>query len=159
MNRFIIIALMFLFACNMGENKNTTTSTDSANINEPAAVKINTDSLQGCYQMTFNRDTAHLTLVTNDSSVTGHLTIRLFEKDMNDGTLTGNIEQDLLKAQYVFKSEGRVSIREVVFRISNGRLYEGFGEIQQRGDTVLFRNTTNLRYDTTRPYVKVPCTT
>ena len=150
MRKFIlslVAASSVLAACN-SEVKTT------ANVDSSVAIPADTSSTEiaesfsdGCYAYIKNRDTASLTLKVANDEVTGDLSYKLFEKDSNKGTIAGEIKGDTIIAEYDFNSEGARSIREIVFLKKNGKLYEGFGEVETKGMKTIFKNRANLKFD------------
>lgn len=61
--------------------------------------------------------------------------------------LTLEIEGDTIIAEYDFNSEGARSIREIVFLKKDGKLYEGFGDVETKGTKVVFKNRAALKFD------------
>lgn len=88
-----------------------------------------------------------MTLKVANEEITGDLSYKLYEKDSNKGTIAGEIKGDTIIAEYDFNSEGVRSIREIVFLKKNGKLYEGFGEVETKGTKTLFKNRANLNFD------------
>jgi hypothetical protein len=114
--------------------------------------------LGGCYQMILKRDTATLELDLKDSTVTGTLQYRWFEKDRNEGTLRGILREDAIHADYSFQSEGGTTVREVVFRIGeDGSLQEGFGDLVPRQGKLVFADKQALQYQVSHPFLSIPC--
>lgn len=108
----------------------------------PAQVKV-TD----CYIYTKNKDTVKLKLNTENEELTGDLSYNLFEKDSNKGTITGEIKGDTILAEYTYDSEGMRSIREVVFLKRDGKLYEGFGDVEEKSGKTAFKNRAKLKFE------------
>ena len=113
--------------------------------------------LNGCYEMIMKQDTASLTLNVKDTTVTGQLDYRWYEKDRNEGTLKGVLRNDKIYADYTFNSEGMTSVREVVFKIQDATLLQGTGELTEANGKIIYRDANNLSYDTTNPFIKVAC--
>jgi hypothetical protein len=113
--------------------------------------------LPGCFRMIIGKDTADLNLILRDSIVTGSLTYNRFEKDDSRGELQGVIRENTLRAWYRFQSEGTISVNEVIFKIDNNTLSEGYGDMEQLHDTVIFKYPSSLRYETNHPYTKIDC--
>src|SRR5690349_15325800 len=112
-------------------------------------------SIAGCYRMVIKNDTATLSLNADGDKVTGSLNYNWFERDDNTGTFTGLIQNDtLIVADYTFQSEGVTSVRQVVFKIRDTTLLQGYGEIQTRNDTALFRDVNLVIFDTKNPFIK-----
>jgi hypothetical protein len=113
--------------------------------------------LDGCYRMIANADTVIMRLNVIDSLVSGELSYRLAGKDRNDGSLKGVVRDSLIIADYTFRSEGTMSVRQVAFRMAGTLLVEGHGELDTKGDTMRFKDVRNLKFQYDRPMSKVPC--
>lgn len=111
----------------------------------------------GCFRMVIGKDTADLTLMIRDSVVTGTLMYNRFEKDDSRGELQGVIRQNTLRAWYRFQSEGTISVNEIILKINNDSLAEGYGDMEQIHDTVIFKYPTSLRYEMNHQYTRVEC--
>lgn len=158
MSRIILITVFFVLACNTKKEENPgdvtleeDTITELRVVAKPPAVS------PGCYGWTAGSDTAMLKLNVTENKVTGNLNYRLHEKDSNTGTLTGVIEDSLIVANYTFQSEGKTSVRELVFKIKGDSLIEGFGDVNTSGDTVQYKNKMQLQYHHERPFLKRTC--
>lgn len=104
-------------------------------------------SLGDCYVYTRNKDTASLKLSIQGEELTGQLNYNLFEKDSNTGKIAGELKGDTLIAEYTFDSEGLRSVREVIFvKKEDGNLYEGTGEVMEKGGKTVFKNRSALKF-------------
>lgn len=99
-----------------------------------------------CYAYMSKKDTAFMHINIADSIVTGNLKYALFEKDSNDGKLNGKLKGDTLLADYKFVSEGVESVREVVFLKKGKDWLEGFGEVEEKAGSVVFKDKTKLKF-------------
>jgi hypothetical protein len=150
-----ISALFFLFiSCNNYESDKAGIVNDTLNNHSPGSN--NASGLAGCYKMVQQKDTALLNLNVLDSNVSGKLQYRRFEKDRNDGTISGVVRGSLIIANYTFQSEGISSVRELVFSIRGDSLFEGYGEITVKNDSAKFVNTAQLKF-MMAGFVKVDC--
>lgn len=113
--------------------------------------------LNGCYQMTMKQDTAFMSLEVQDSVVSGNLQYNWHSRDGNTGTFRGVLRDSLIIADYTFESEGLTSVREIMFKISDTTLLQGFGDLQDRQGRIVFRNPDQLQFLQDHPFVKVPC--
>ncbi len=105
--------------------------------------------------MSLKQDTATLSLNTTGDSVTGSLSYHWYERDDNDGTFKGIIKNDsIILANYTFQSEGITSVRQVVFKIKDSVLLQGYGEQFTKNDTALFRDVNLVIFDTKNPFKK-----
>ena len=142
-----LLLLLLLIACNSKPQKETA-------VKEAVSAVSN---LQGCYLSASDMDSASLKLNVNGNVVTGELKYDRYQKDKNSGMLEGTIKDDLIIADYTFQSEGIVSVREVVFKITDESLLEGFGDIVMKGDTARFKDKTRLSFHGDRPFIKTIC--
>lgn len=143
MNRFFLLLILFSAGCN-SELKNAESSANLEN---------------GCYISILQKDTARLKVENNEGNVIGELSYQRFEKDDNKGNIQGKIKDSLLIAYYTFKSEGTTSVRQVVFKIENNKLTEGFGPIlvTKSGDTAKFDNLSHITFDAKSTFSKTTC--
>ena len=154
------IALLGLFllagSCNNKGKSSIEVNPDTI-ANKTATITI-TDSLpSGCYAQIMKRDTSLLQLENKDNIVNGSLSYNIYEKDRNDGTLQADIDKNIVSGWYIFKSEGIVSVRQVAWKINGDELWPAIGEVVQKNDTAMFAQPDKLRYDSLRPFKKVPC--
>ena len=150
-----LTGLLFL-AVSCANDDQTTGATESDAISKDSSAFKPGAALAGCYIMIQGKDTATLELTVADSTVSGNLNFKRFEKDSNQGTIDGVIRDGLILANYAFQSEGRRSVREVVFLMRGESLLEGYGEIEVKGDSAKFVNITGLKFLPT-PFIKTNC--
>ena len=153
----IASVVLMIAGCNnnSGSEESTTTSTDSSdNVNTPVTVD---STISGCYSLMGNRDTSSLQLQVKGTHATGSLSYNNFEKDRNDGTFEGDIEDGILTGWYLFRSEGIMSVRQVAWKIGQDKLLPAQGEVTVRNDTAMFKDLGRLQFDSSRVYVKTPC--
>ena len=147
----IIIISLYLPACN-------SSSTRAKETTDSTAIKpVNPVSLEGCYMMNIEKDTAVLQLRDSMGILTGPLEYRRFEKDDNTGIFTGSLtSKNTLEGWYRFSSEGLISLRQVIFKVNSG-LVEGYGEMELRHDSAFFKYPSNLRFEENHPFLKQGC--
>lgn len=101
-----------------------------------------------CYSAIIKKDTISLSLSVKDSSLEeGELYYNFFEKDKNYGTLTGTFKGDTLFADYTFMSEGKSSVREVVFLKKGNAFIEGYGDVEEKDNKTVFKDKKKLSFD------------
>ncbi len=71
-------------------------------------------------------------LTTRGNKVTGDLIYNFYEKDKSTGVLTGTMKGDTLFANYIFRSEGIESVREVAFIKKEKGYIEGYGDMDDK---------------------------
>lgn len=153
MKRLFLISMVFLAACNSQTESTSENKADTLK----NSVGTTLPSINGCYTSIQKKDTATLKINENGGAVSGDLTYNRFEKDSNKGTFKGEVKGSLIIADYTFQSEGKSSVRQVVFKISGTNLIEGYGDINTNGDTVTFKNITRLNYQNDQPFIKTDC--
>lgn len=158
MNRSLILftgVTFFVFACTNNENRDNTTAKDSVannnrNITSSQPVKL-------CYAQK-NKDTVLLNIELNGDKVTGKLYINRFEKDLNSGTIDGEMKGDTLFADYTFNAEGMQSVREVVFLKKDSSIIEGYGPVKyDSNNKAVFTNKNSLVFDEKMKLGEVEC--
>jgi hypothetical protein len=159
---FCGLVLLAMTGCNEND-------TGTANLSGPPDEAVHTDVINssgnsskiilqdGCYEMTMKKDTGRMKLIIEDSIVTGDLDYDWFEKDGNKGTFKGVIRDSLILADYTFKSEGMISVRELVFKIRDSSLYAGFGPLTDRNGKIVFTDNQKIEFDSIAPFMKIPC--
>jgi hypothetical protein len=110
-----------------------------------------------CYRFAADRDTVMLSFSTGKDSVAGTLEYNLFQKDKNTGSISGWLKDDLLLADYTFKSEGSSSVRQVAFKKIKGDWVEGYGDTKEENGRVVFVNTDSLEFEPKLALKKVDC--
>lgn len=126
------ISVFFAACVKKAENKDT---------------EISAVTHSGLYIYEQNGDTVTLNLAVNGGKANGELLYALKEKDRNSGTFTGEIKDDVLLADYKFRSEGVLSERQVAFKLTDTTAMEGYGEVQETNGKMEFQDSGKLEYD------------
>lgn len=161
----VLVFMLMLQACSNAGSDADTVQKDTAlssqtihtNVTDTVVTGAKPMVLSGCYQMILKRDTATLHLTVKDTTVTGDLRYHWYEKDSNTGTLNGVLRNDRILADYTFQSEGVTSVREVVFKIQDSVLLQGFGELTEQKGKVVFQDLNKLQFLTANPFFKIAC--
>ena len=153
-----LLFLLSIISCN--EDKPVST-TDTGKVHSNTANTFDTSArlvdLNGCYEMTLNRDTASMKLNIADTTVNGQLVYDWSEKDGNVGTITGVLKDSLIYADYTFESEGLTSVREVIFKLTDTLLQQAVGDLTEKDNKIIYKDKTKLDFNTMPPFIKVPC--
>lgn len=112
---------------------------------------------QMCYAYIKGKDTAQLTLITTGIVSTGELNYKWFEKDKNMGSIEGEMHGDTLVANYTFNSEGKQSVRQVVFLKKGSQLLEGFGDVEEKNGKTQFKDLKKLDFSNPIVFETVAC--
>lgn len=112
-----------------------------------------------CYQAIIEKDTVTLTVDVNSvNEFKGELDYSYAQKDKSFGTILGNVKGDTIFADYTFQSEGKTSIRELVFlKKDSNTLVEGHGDIVDMNGKVAFKDKSKLKFDGNVVYNKIDC--
>jgi hypothetical protein len=92
-----------------------------------------------------------------NDSVSGALNYDIYEKDKNSGTILGTMKDNLLVADYTFLSEGKISVRQVVFKKSGSTLVGGVGEMEEKDGRMVFKDMGKLDFSTPVILAEVDC--
>ncbi len=112
-----------------------------------------------CYSYVIKKDTIlmHLNFKEN-KLISGNLIYNLYEKDKNEGLIEGEIKGDTLFADYTFKSEGVLSVRELVFLKQGNDYVEGYGEIVDNNNgKISFKDKKEVKFDGRVLLTKIEC--
>ncbi|CAL1519442.1 hypothetical protein [Chitinophaga sp. MM2321] len=133
---------------------NQTGTQTNKNTDTIKTVSTNTNA---CYIKVTGKDSVSLHVNIQDTTVSGKLIYNYFEKDKNTGEINGSIHDGILRAAYQFMSEGTLSTRPVVFRISGNQAFEALTDsVNSEGIPVFNSDDKALKFDTT-PLVEGEC--
>ncbi len=111
-------------------------------------MAVEEEAVKECYAVVLKQDSISLNISVKDSSLeSGELNYNFFEKDKNQGTLVGNFKGDTLFADYTFMSEGKSSVREVVFLKKGNIFIEGYGDVEEKDGKTVFKDKKKLFFD------------
>jgi hypothetical protein len=145
---FLLIALL-MTSCGNNASDAGSKNADSTTVSS-AAVRSG-----DCYQMIISNDTARITFTETTDQFEGSLSYHHSEKDDNDGSFKGKLINDsVMLASYTFSSEGKNSVREVVFKIQDTIILQGYGEEYQRHDSAFLRAPDLAVFDTKNPFLR-----
>ncbi|UIR57313.1 hypothetical protein LZQ00_05725 [Sphingobacterium sp. SRCM116780] len=154
MKKLIVLSFVALtmFSC---KNKGSKTDSSNSATQKEVAVETTTPLGLGCYVFNDNKDTVSLEITSNEKEIKGNLTYSLAEKDKNSGSITGQLKDSILIADYTFQSEGTTSVRQVAFKVEGDTLIEGYGVFDPTGTT--FKNVNNIDFTSKMPLIKTDC--
>ena len=146
---YAILPALFLAmsACNHSPTENSA-------VNMKTSKKDSTFNI--CYSSIVKKDTVLLNALMSGDSITGSLGYKLYEKDQNNGSILGKMSGDTIKARYTFMSEGKESIREIIFLRKDTLLIEGLGNLKEENGKVIFENIKDVKFNGL-VLSKVPC--
>lgn len=154
MKKSVLIAVAFVFVLSC--KKETKEEVFMPTVEEEMAVEE--AAVTECYLAIIKKDTVTLSLTIKDSSLDkGELNYNFFEKDKNQGTLSGTFKGDTLFADYTFLSEGKTSVREVVFLKKGNIFIEGYGDVEEIENKTVFTDKKKLFFDSKVVLSKTDC--
>jgi hypothetical protein len=142
---------VLLIACYNDEQKSTDSGNDKSA--KPAEAIIT----KSCYQSINNKDTVLLDLTVADKAVSGNLQYNFFGKDKNKGTFSGEMRGDTILVNYIFTSEGTTSTRQVIFLKKGNTLVEGYGEMEEKGNKMIFKNINTIDFSKSIVLKQIDC--
>ena len=153
---YFLLLIAVISACNSNNDKEAENKDSVSKTVSTDTVK-NMISIPGklCFQRVLQSDTVSIELFIKDTVVSGNLIYNFYEKDSNKGTFNGSIHGDIIKADYTYASEGKTSVREVMFKLKDSVLTEGFGVTLIRDDKFVFKDTSKIQY--TQVFKPVDC--
>lgn len=125
----ILLSFCLFAACTSGEHRGSS------------------GTIAGHYLFHSNGDTIDMVLKQEKDSIFGELKYAFSGKDRNIGNINGRLEDSLITAEYDFVSEGIPSIRQVVFKLTDQGLIEGYGEIEENNGKMVFSDLSSLSFD------------
>lgn len=147
----VLILLGLLAACNSQPKEKETEAQKEQPTNAPKVEPI------ACYQYATAADTITLKLVNMGGTVGGALIYKLKEKDRNAGIINGTLRNNILLAEYTFKSEGAESTRQVAFKKTGNAFIEGYGETVNVNGVEKFKNVDSIIYSSSMKLQEIPC--
>ncbi|MGB4770850.1 MAG: hypothetical protein WBP58_05305 [Chitinophagaceae bacterium] len=140
-HKFLFIVLVAMASCDQTSAPKTATQ-DSIVAEE---VKIMVPE-GGCYAYMKNGDSIWLKVELFPNVATGVLTYHLSGKDKNVGTFDGRLQGDTLVADYTFRSEGRVTVRQIVFKLSATEAREAYGKMRDYEGKMIYDDLSAIDF-------------
>jgi hypothetical protein len=153
--KYPLLLATFVLAVSCTPERTEQTETRQEPINAEVAQTAESST---CYAAILGRDSLLLRVERMSDDVTGDLSYNFYEKDDNSGTFQGRMHGDTLLADYTFQSEGTESVRQVAFLKTADGFREGYGDIEDQGGKMVFKNTASLDFSSGTVFKKVPCT-
>lgn len=139
-----LLIVLGLAACQ--DSSRPTDNTQSNTLSAPS-LPATAEGPQ-CYTRITGKDTAFLELNIQGDSVRGKLAYRNFEKDSSEGTVRGTRQGNFIDVQYTFNSEGMTSVRRIIFKQTDDRVYEGLANAFDKEGNPLYDSDRNkIRFD------------
>jgi len=138
-NFSLLILAVAMFASSCGNSNKTALTSSETPSEEP---------LKGCYIAVIKRDTIQLAITeVKGNQISGSLVYNFWEKDRSKGTFTGEYNNGVLLANYVFNAEGTTSERPVIFKKVSEGFVEGFGETRTEENKEVFADPDAIEFE------------
>ena len=134
-NKLLIgmVVLLAVAACNQNPKEKAPAEYP---VNDPQLGNVTTDTSsfklitnEQCFMAHLKKDSAFLSLKEENGQIKGRLWYKFAEKDNSKGDLTGKMEKDTLKLNYIFAAEGvKDNQMHIKLFYKNGNLYEVYGD-------------------------------
>lgn len=151
----IFLLVIFFLGCNNGANNPSqpnemedTPATVENKIMVPATV---------CYSGIRRKDSFYLKVENFPHVVTGKLTYKFYEKDKATGDIDGKMSGDTLVAYYHFMSEGKQSVRQVLFLIKDSTATEGTGLMEEKNGKTVFKDLDTVNFENGVQLKRIAC--
>ena len=148
---FAFPILLLILSCSESSNEKVELKPEtSATTAAPA-------SLNGCYEMIISGDTAFMSIEESSDMLNGTLKYKRKDKDSNNGKVVLTKTGNRAEGYYTFQSEGKTSVRQIVFKIEKNSFAEGYGDIEMKKDTAVFKYSHALNFEEKHTFNKVTC--
>jgi len=144
-----VVFVLFIVSChdNGSNERDLVIKKDTDTIrNYDVGTSSPKESLSSCYESSSSKDTVFLSVFGSSKVITGALNYHYNEKDNNNGTIRGFMHGDTLIADYIFMSEGKASVRQVVFLKQGNDFIEGYGDAEERDGKMVFKDMNTISF-------------
>lgn len=156
-NVLLLMSVLFLLvSCDNTTKSDSTKAATEAVDTSAGDVQIMIPK-SGCYASYASKDTFLLKTEVFPNVVTGILKYQFFEKDKNAGTIQGKLQGNKLIADYTFSSEGTTSVRQVAFLFSGEQATEGYGEMVEENNKMVFKDTSAIDFSQGMKFTSIDC--
>ena len=148
---FAFPVLLLILSCSESSNEKVETK-----LVKPATTAAPA-SLNGCYEMIISGDTAFMNIEQSSDMLNGTLKYKRKDKDSNNGKVVLTKTGNRAEGYFTFQSEGKTSVRQIVFKIEKNSFAEGYGDIEMKKDTAVFKYSHALNFEEKHTFNKVTC--
>ena len=153
MRKYLFAFPVLLLSLSCSESSNEKVETKPVT----AAATTAPASLNGCYEMIISGDTAFMIIEQSSDMLNGTLKYKRKDKDSNNGKVVLTKTGNRAEGYYTFQSEGKTSVRQIVFKIEKNSFAEGYGDIDMKKDTAVFKYSHALNFEEKHTFNKVTC--
>ena len=148
------VLIVAMISCHNGTGMNNNNAVEQTT---DTAKSISIISGTHCFAFTNNNDSIFLTVTIKGKLATGNLIYALREKDRTRGTIKGQFYGDTLLADYFFISEGKQSIRQVIFLRKGNIFQEGYGSMKVENGKLVFTHISDISFTGNVVLLPVDC--
>ena len=148
---FAFPVLLLILSCSESSNEKVETK-----LVKPATTAAPA-SLNGCYEMIISGDSAFMNIEQSSDMLNGTLKYKRKDKDSNNGKVVLTKTGNRAEGYFTFQSEGKTSVRQIVFKIEKNSFAEGYGDIEMKKDTAVFKYSHALNFEEKHTFNKVTC--
>ncbi len=158
MKNLLVFSFLLLFAITSCKNETKNTDTEFMAPEEEDIMESDVNSSEmSCYRFVSDRDTVLIQMEKMGDDVDGTLSYNYFEKDKNDGTFEGTMVGDTLYADYTFKSEGSISVREIMFVKKENKMVEGYAAVEEVEGKMRFKDNAKFTFNVGMALEQIDC--
>ncbi len=156
-----ILVILLLTACKkgdfvvFGESVSVEEKEVQEAIETPTKKAIKETVSKDCYLADLEGNKIEMEMQFNADDITGTLTYAFVGKDINSGTFSGKLANNVLIADYTFQSEGITGVRQIAFKLQDDQFVEGYGKMIDNGTK--FKDPKKLEFNSNMPLKKVDC--
>ena len=153
-----------LLSCNNNTHDANNSTDTTINNSEKTAINhsggenpAGSKRIDGCYMRVLQRDTMVLHVEQDGNILSGTMSFDNYEKDGSTGTVTGIVEEGIIKLWYNFQSEGMNSVMELYFKSEDNSVVQGVGPMANRADTAFFTDHSQINYSPDQSLKRIDC--
>jgi len=143
----VMITSALVISCNTNPTQNSALNTKRSD--QDSTFNI-------CYSSVLKKDTVLMNALMYGDSIKGSLGYKLYEKDAHNGSFSGKMYGDTLKAMCTFKTATSESVQQVYFLRKDTLMIQGSGAHLKQDGKILFASPATVRFDGL-VLSKVPC--
>lgn len=100
-----------------------------------------------CYENRLGEDLTAIQLTLNGSDASGYMAWEPHEKDGARGSFKGTKTGDIITATFNYMIEGSIQAEEVMFKLADGKLLKGNGEMEDKNGVIVIKDKANVSWD------------
>jgi hypothetical protein len=143
MTNSLLFVLVALGTLNCNSFSSTTEESSFGLVQEEVSEQAILSEAETCFlytEGTESQDSTFVSLKVNGDSVTGFMHWQPWQTDGAYGTITAVRSDNIIRGMHNYVIEGSEQSEEVIFKISNDKLYKASGELtEDSGEEIILR--------------------